>query len=168
MNKNILPVLVLASLLPSCASIVSGTAQQIKVASTPTGADCVLLRKAEDISGEQQIGQVSPTPGEVTVEKTKYDITVKCNKPGYLEGIAYLNSGNEGSTLGNIILGGGIGWAVDSARGADNKYEEFVNVPLAAVESVVHERTLYQVPEPAFIPVTPTTPAPVIVPVTPR
>ncbi|MFN4088863.1 MAG: hypothetical protein ACK4QW_07435 [Alphaproteobacteria bacterium] len=37
--------------------------------------------------------------------------------------------------MGNIILGGGIGWAIDSASGADNKYTSPVNmtlVPLSA------------------------------------
>ncbi|MGE0424964.1 MAG: SHOCT domain-containing protein, partial [Reyranellaceae bacterium] len=29
-----------------------------------------------------------------------------------------------------IILGGGIGWAIDSASGADNKYQEVTTVTL--------------------------------------
>lgn len=43
----------------------------------------------------------------------------------------YLNhSGVAGATVGNIILGGGIGWAIDSAAGADNKYDTPVNITL--------------------------------------
>jgi len=30
----------------------------------------------------------------------------------------------------NIILGGGIGWAIDSASGADNKYESPITITL--------------------------------------
>jgi hypothetical protein len=44
-------------------------------------------------------------------------------------------SGAAGATFGNIVLGGGIGWAVDSATGSDNKYDSPVNlsmVPLYA------------------------------------
>ena len=33
--------------------------------------------------------------------------------------------------LAAIILGGGIGWAIDSARGADNKYDSPINITLA-------------------------------------
>lgn len=131
MKKNLLPILVLTVLLPSCASIVSGTDQKIQVTSTPVGADCALSRKETTEGQEVEIARVNPTPGEVLVKKTKFPITIQCNKPGYLEGISRLESGNEGSTLGNILLGGGIGWAVDSARGADNKYDDFANVPLA-------------------------------------
>jgi hypothetical protein len=32
--------------------------------------------------------------------------------------------------LGNIVLWGGIGWAIDSALGADNKYGKPVNMTL--------------------------------------
>ena len=131
MKKNILPILALTVALPSCASIVSGTSQTIQVTSTPTGAECTLNRKETTEGQEIQIATVPTTPGQVYISKTKFPITVQCNKSGYTQGVSYLESGNEGSTLGNIILGGGIGWAVDSARGADNKYAEFINVPLA-------------------------------------
>jgi hypothetical protein len=70
------------------------------------------------------------TPGGVTIKKTKHDITLKCHKDGYQEA-SYLNhSGAAGATFGNIILGGGIGWAIDSAPGADNKYDGVVNITL--------------------------------------
>jgi len=36
-------------------------------------------------------------------------------------------------TFGNIIAGGVIGWGVDSATGADNKYPESVMVQLVPV-----------------------------------
>lgn len=39
-----------------------------------------------------------------------------------------------GATFGNIVLGGGIGWAIDSASGADNKYTSPVNITLVPVK----------------------------------
>lgn len=118
--------LLLASLLftTSCASIVSGTEQVIEVTSIPSDAKCDLERLGKII------GTVPSTPGSVKVDKTKDDITVICTKKGYEETKLINKSGNEGSTLGNVILGGGVGWAVDSARGADNKYTSPVNVVL--------------------------------------
>lgn len=109
-------------MLSACASIVSGTEQEITVSTTPEGANCAFEREG------RVFGRVNPTPGGLVVQKTKHDITIKCDKAGY-ETAKFMNeSGSEGATLGNIILGGGIGWAVDSARGADNKYQENVHI----------------------------------------
>lgn len=128
--KKLLPVAMLVS-LTSCASIISGTSQTINVNSTPSGAECDLVRYESSAKKESVIASVSKTPGQATIQKTKHDITVKCKK-GNMKGESILDSGSEGATVGNIILGGGIGWAVDSAVGADNKYPENINVPLAA------------------------------------
>jgi hypothetical protein len=34
------------------------------------------------------------------------------------------------SMWGNIILGDGVGWAVDSASGSDNDYPDYITVTL--------------------------------------
>ena len=51
--------------------------------------------------------------------------------PGYQKATYHNKSGAAAATFGNIVLGGGIGWAVDSASGADNKYTSPVNITLA-------------------------------------
>jgi hypothetical protein len=122
MKKFILLALLLA--LPACSSIVEGTSQELIVNTNPPGADCALKRE------NYVIGRVNPTPGGVTVKKTKHDITVVCSKKGYEEATYFNKSGAAGATVGNIILGGGIGWAIDSASGADNKYETPMNINL--------------------------------------
>ena len=115
---------VLGSLLVSaCASIIDGSTQQIAIESTPPGAQCDFSRQGS------VIGQTT-TPGGVVVQKTKHNIQVSCQKDGYETTTATLKSGVAGATWGNIILGGGIGWAIDSASGSDNKYEEFVSVSM--------------------------------------
>ena len=101
-----------------------GSSQEVMVNTNPEGASCALNRQGETI------GRINPTPGAVTVKKSKYDLTIVCTKAGY-EKATYLNhSGSEGATFGNIILGGGIGWAVDSANGSDNHYDSPVNISL--------------------------------------
>jgi hypothetical protein len=67
------------------------------------------------------------------VRKTKDDILLACNKEGYQPSSQYLHSGMAAGTFGNIIAGGVIGWGVDSATGADNKYPESVTVQLVPV-----------------------------------
>jgi hypothetical protein len=113
-----------AAALSGCASIVEGTSQELVVNTDPPGADCALMRQ------DAPIARISPTPGAATIQKTKDDITVSCEKEGF-EKASYLNhSGAAGATFANIILGGGIGWAIDSASGADNKYDSPVNITL--------------------------------------
>ena len=114
-----------AILLSSCSSIVSGTSQTLTINTNPEGANCKLYREG------RVIGEISSTPGSVLVQKTKHDITVECTKKGYQKATYYNKSDVEGATFGNIVLGGGIGWAIDSASGADNKYTEIMNITLA-------------------------------------
>jgi len=112
-------------MLSACSSIIEGTSQEITVNTNPPGADCSLNRQGISIA------HVNPTPGAATIKKTKYDITIVCNKKGYEEATYLNHSGSAGATFGNIVLGGGIGWAVDSAAGADNKYDSPVNISLS-------------------------------------
>jgi hypothetical protein len=113
-----------ASGLSACSSVIEGTSQEILVNSNPAGAECEFVREGNVIA------RVSQTPGGVTIKKTKHDIMLKCNKQGYQEATYLNHSGAAGATFGNIILGGGIGWAIDSASGADNKYDGVVNITL--------------------------------------
>jgi hypothetical protein len=124
-------ILLIASLsvLSACSSIIEGTSQEIVVNTNPAGANCSLER--EGIS----IARINPTPGAATIKKTKHDITIRCTKEGFEEATYLNNSGSAGATLGNIALGGGIGWAVDSAAGADNKYDTPVNISMVRNET---------------------------------
>jgi hypothetical protein len=115
---------VLLLTVAGCASIIEGTSQTITLNTNPPGADCALMREG------LVIGRVTPTPGSVVVQKTKHDITIACTKEGYQEATYLNHSGAAGATFGNIVLGGGIGWAIDSASGADNKYDSPVNITL--------------------------------------
>ena len=110
-----------------CASIIAGRSQTITLNTNPPGARCEVLREG------RIVGTVETTPGAITLDKTKYDMDVVCKKEGFTEGKEFAESGTEGSTFGNIILGGGIGWAIDSAAGADNKYPDVVTVNLTPV-----------------------------------
>jgi len=122
-TKKIFGVAISACLLTGCASVIGGTSDSITVNSNPPGAVCNLMQN------NRNIGQVT-TPGGITVKKTKHDIHVTCTKEGYQTASGYLNSDIESSTWGNIILGGGVGWVVDSAAGADNDYPDYITIAL--------------------------------------
>lgn len=124
MKKSLITILLISYVTSGCATIIKGQTQDLTINTSPTGASCEITRNGE------KIGKVDPTPGTVKIEKTKYDILVTCNKKGYETATYSGHSGNEGAVLGNIIAGGGIGWAVDSATGSDNHYESPINIML--------------------------------------
>jgi len=114
--------------LGGCSSVIEGTSQTLSFESNPPGAECALERNGV------AIGNVK-TPGGIVVQKTKHNIRVTCRKDGFEDATAHLKSEVAGATFGNIILGGGIGWAIDSASGADNKYQSITTVTLIPRQS---------------------------------
>jgi hypothetical protein len=106
------------STLGACATIVSGTSQNVSVTTDPDGANCKMEREG------QVVGIVNPTPGTVRIEKSKNDITITCKKEGYADTQAPLSSSFTGTTFGNILFGGLVGVAIDASSGANNKYPE--------------------------------------------
>jgi hypothetical protein len=110
------------SSLAGCGTITQGTSQNITITSSPPGGHCELTRKGEHVA------TLDRTPGTVKVDKTKNDILLTCSMAGFQDASANLESGYGAGTFGNIILGGGIGWAIDSATGADNNYPSSAQV----------------------------------------
>lgn len=120
---RILAVAALCLATGACSSITEGTSQNLSFNSVPEGADCSLVREGT------VIGTVR-TPGEIRVQKTKHDLELLCEKDGFEDAKAHLTSDTAAATFGNILMGGGIGWAIDSASGADNKYDDVTTVVL--------------------------------------
>ena len=112
------------TMLAGCSSIVEGRSQDISVDTTPSGASCSLIRDG------QTIGTVKTTPGTVTIRKTKDDITVICELAGYQKSDHLNESGTAAAVFGNILIGGLIGWAIDSSTGSDNKYDSPLTIAL--------------------------------------
>lgn len=123
-----LVLVALLLMLGACSTILEGTSQDISVSSTPSGAKCAFIREGKVIA------TIDGTPAVVTVSKTKHKLLLKCEKPGYEVASQYLDSDIATGTFGNIIAGGVIGWGVDSATGADNRYADAVNVTLVKEE----------------------------------
>src|SRR5262245_3399724 len=115
----------LAAAASGCASIVEGTDQSVTVQTTPSGASCELKRDGS------VIGVINPTPGTVTVDKSKDDIAVICKKEGYQDTSGAFSSDRQGMTFGNILFGGLIGVAVDASSGAMHEYPASVSIAMA-------------------------------------
>src|SRR5690348_10821126 len=129
-NLAALAAITCAAALSGCGTITQGTSQEIAITSNPSGGHCELTRKGEHVA------TLDKTPGTVKVDKTKNDILLTCTKDGFQEASTNLESGYGAGTFGNIILGGGIGWAIDSATGADNKYPSSASVQFIPVSQI--------------------------------
>lgn len=119
--------------LAGCATVFEGTSQEITVNTNPPGAVCVFQRQG------MEVGRIGNTPGTANIRKSKYDIVIKCNKAGYAEA-SYLNHSGTTATIAanvaaDLILTAGLSSIVDSADGADNKYDSAVNISLTPLGS---------------------------------
>lgn len=110
------------ALLTGCATVTTGSTQNIAVTTDPDGADCSFSRN------EQFIARVNPTPGSLSISKSGSSLSVSCKREGYHDIVETIGSEFQAVTLGNILIGGIIGIAVDAASGAINKYPESVSV----------------------------------------
>lgn len=119
--KKIIALLALVA-ATGCSSVIEGTSQEIMVNTNPAGAACKLEREGAVIAN------IPETPAATTIKKTKHDITIRCNKPGYEEATYLNHSGAAGVAFVNVIWWPGA--IVDSAAGADNKYDSPVNITL--------------------------------------
>ncbi len=115
--------------LCGCATVVNGTTQSISVNTAPvSGAACTLTSS----EGTWYI----TTPGSAVVHKTKNDITAVCKKDGYQDATATIPAKFGATTLGNVILGGGVGLIVDAASGANYTYSALTVIPMVQVTAM--------------------------------
>jgi hypothetical protein len=143
---RILPILA-ALLLSGCATIVSGTQQSLFI-DTPhvNGAECKLN------DSKNGSWYLKDTPGTVSVTKGNGPMHIVCSRKGYETTSISTDEDFAGATLGNIILGGGIGIFVDAASGAAQRYPDQIIVWMkpknfesaAARKSWENEKAEYQ------------------------
>jgi hypothetical protein len=110
--------------LAGCSSILDSRTQTITIMSDPAGANCRLLRSGTVIA------EISGTPGTATVRKSTHDIVIVCDKAGYQQASTINVADVSAETVGSAILGGGLGWAIDSTTGTANQYDSKVTVKL--------------------------------------
>jgi len=116
--------------MSACSTITTGTTQSIIVTSEPSGAVCQVTRDG------QLIGVVNPTPGSLTLSKSSKDLVINCSRPGYQAGVNIVKADFQAATLGNILLGGVVGLAIDAASGAMGNYPPSAAVMMAPEGSI--------------------------------
>lgn len=121
--KRMFMVLAVLSLaLSGCATVVSGTDQNLTVITEKDveGAHCDLTDK------KGGTWHLPNTPGTLTVRKGDGPMTIVCKKDGYKSEVLVVEESFCGATLGNVILGGAVGIFIDIASGAAQQYPDKV------------------------------------------
>lgn len=112
----------LLSVFLGCASVISGREAEVAINSNPSHAHVAIRNeKGETVT-------TSTTPAKVSLKRTnglfkkapRY--TARIQKPGYQSAQVEINPKLNPWVFGNILLGGVIGLAADSATGAIWKY----------------------------------------------
>lgn len=115
-------VALVSCVMTGCATITTGTDQGIMVATEKDiiGASCTLT----DSKGNRSF--IARTPGKTYMTRGNAPLTITCTKPGYKITTLVLDEKIAGATMGNIILGGGIGILFDATSGAAQRYPDNV------------------------------------------
>lgn len=117
-------VLLAPLLLASCFGLVEEAEQPVTVFTDPPGAHCVLRRNG------RTVGVVSPSPGLLRVKNRKSDISVRCSKAMHEDATAVLASSRRDLTIGEIVVKGPVGLAVDAGTGAAREYPSSITLYL--------------------------------------
>ena len=116
MNIKLIATLGVAFNLTACATVVNGTKDTLKVASTPSQANVDIVDNSGDLSP-----RTCTTPCEIELKRKKsYNVTVSKDgfSPYTLSVVPKLSAGNVATSTGNVLAGGLIGIGVDHATGA--------------------------------------------------
>lgn len=115
-----------AAVFSGCATVIGDTTQSIRVetlladGTEVQGADCELVNKF----GNFRV----TTPGSVSVRRSAGDLKITCRKDGETEARGVSVSRTNPVMLGNIIIGGLVGTAIDHSAGAGYVYPQWVQV----------------------------------------
>jgi hypothetical protein len=121
-----LSILLGSAPLFGCASITGSSTQSISVTTVCEGK---IVANIPCILGNNKGQWLLTTAGSAQIHKSYEDLTVSCKKDAS-EGKAVFRSKNNTGTWGNILLGGVVGYAVDSGSGSGFDYPGNVTVVL--------------------------------------
>ncbi len=109
--------------LGGCASIVSGSTQEIQLKSEPS----------VPVTCEAQNGRghytANDKPGMLLVKRSQTRLNIDCKGEGY-NGKYSEQAGAEGWVFGNILIGGLIGLTIDGITGSMFSYDNALTIPL--------------------------------------
>ncbi|MGC0371739.1 MAG: hypothetical protein DGJ47_000439 [Rickettsiaceae bacterium] len=127
MFRNILIVLS-ALVLTSCATILSGSNQNINVKVVDTNNQLIDCATCQVLSGNGMRFDVVGNPGSVNVIKSKGISGIECTKKGYRQTAVAVGQNFDKVSLVNVFFW--PGFIVDAVSGSMNKYPSHVVVKM--------------------------------------
>ena len=116
-------IFVVLFLLSGCASIVSGTHQEIKVASEPNGATVATGWETEKDGKKIMNGRAVAGVTPLTVSIARKDGMIEVSKEGYITQIIELKRGFNYWFWGNVALTSPLSSSIDTSTGAINEFK---------------------------------------------
>ena len=127
MNIKLLTTAIAAISLSGCSTVFNGSNQLVKFdTGDVSGASCNATGGSDFSVDEQFI-----TPAEVRVPRSKKTLKVECSKAGYQTANQNVVGRIEGTTAGNLLIGGPLGVGVDALSGAIYKYPDTISLQMA-------------------------------------
>jgi hypothetical protein len=117
-------LLLTASLLSGCASVLHGDTQAMRV-TTYCGQQTI---PASCVASNSKGSWPFFSPANIVVQKDRYSLTISCKSPYFAEGVAHVPSTPNPMVAGNLVFGGLIGAGVDIVTGAGFAYNSVVNI----------------------------------------
>ncbi len=121
--SKIFPLICVAALLSSCASIMSGSGQVVTVVTPDAdGASCSLT------DAKARVWHIEKSPVTALVRRGDGPISVICSKEGYTNGTGLLGEGIAGASFANLLFL--PGYFIDGMTGSLQKYKSSINIEM--------------------------------------
>lgn len=128
MTTKLVFLAVAAVAMTGCSTIANGKNQAVNFSTGAVeGADCLVTGGRDGALREE-----FQTPAKVQIRRAKTAIDVECNKVGYQTATRTVESQMEGTTAGNVVVGGFVGLGVDAMTGAMFKYPDTIMIEMEA------------------------------------
>jgi len=123
----------LFSILTGCASVVHGTNQAVTIETLT--ADGKLIEGAECSVANDKAETVALSGSSALVRRSDGTLNIECKQAGYLPASGQATSRINGGMVGNVVLGGLVGAAIDSGTGAGFNYPSWMQLVFGEVRT---------------------------------
>lgn len=123
----------LLSILTGCASVVHGTNQAVTIETLT--ADGKLIEGAECSVANDKAETVALSGSSALVRRSGGTLNIECKQAGHLPASGQATSRINGGMVGNVVLGGLVGAAIDSGTGAGFNYPSWMQLVFGEVRT---------------------------------
>lgn len=119
--------------LTGCASVTHGTSQSVTIETLTAAGDAV--EGAECKVANDKSDAMMASGQSVSVRRSAATLTIECTQPGQAPATGEATSRVNAGMVGNILVGGLIGAAIDSGTGAGFNYPSWMQLVFGEVRS---------------------------------